>query len=90
MRTLCLSAVAAFLSLPLLAQDMDAPKDNDCDCKSLEKGWYCAKCDTLCGKDDVDKDGKHSCKEKAADCKVCVKSFFLAECCGTKHLDAGS
>ena len=89
MRTI---ALALFLCSPLIGQDMGggAAAKNDCDCKTLEKGWYCKKCDALVEKADLDKDGKHSCKEAPAEVKVCVKKYYHAECCGTKAEDAGS
>ena len=76
MRTVWSLALALALSAPLLARGGD-----DCDCKTLEKGWYCKKCDSLLEKDAVNKDGQHAdCKQKVEECKVCVKSYFVADC----------
>jgi hypothetical protein len=72
MKALC--SLALLLALALRA-------DDDCDAKTLEKGWYCRKCDSLLEKDALNKEGQHAdCKTKPEECKVCVKSYFVADC----------
>jgi hypothetical protein len=73
-----------------LAQDRgkDPLKDTGCDLKTLEKGFWCEKCDKLLEKSDL-KEGKHGaegCSEKHKDVEVCVKDLYAAKCHPDKPL----
>ena len=87
-------ATAGLLAAPASSQDRNPKKaaTGDCDLKSLEKAKWCAKCDKVLEKDDIDKDGKckkEGCGEKAKDIELCVKKCFSAKCHPDKELKAG-
>jgi hypothetical protein len=64
--------------------------DAECDIKSTEAGWYCAGCDAVLEKSSLDKEGKcKACKQAPQSVTLCVKKYFVASCCKTRHASPG-
>ncbi|MBI2930088.1 MAG: hypothetical protein HYY16_00425 [Planctomycetes bacterium] len=79
--------VAVWVLLVWGGQD---PGEVECDLKDVRDGLYCGTCDVLLTQEGLDADGTCArCRRKPEKTKVCVKVYYVAECCKTRHAAPG-
>lgn len=92
MKHLLLGMTAALLAVGSGIAQERGKGPAPCDMKTLEKGLYCAKCDKLLGKEDLNDEKKckaEGCGEKPVEVEVCVKERWSASCHPDKELKSG-